>query len=131
MHLVAQRVVSPQGTEGINAFCYLHGPYVWLNEPPPEIAHQPGSLVNSNIEIQPPGNRVRSYLDIWSPDSSPSRAIAYVILEPIDLFESKPLPLRVTNGNVFFEFNVDFALVEAWRVELEFLLWRALAVSPC
>ena len=71
MYLVAQRVLAPAGTEGINAFCYVHGPYVWQGLPPAGIPDQnPGTLAAQTIVIRPPGNRVRSYLDVVAPDET-------------------------------------------------------------
>ena len=74
MYLAAHRVVSPvTGAEGINAFAYGHGPYVWHGAPPFTPEENPGTLFESSIEPQvaPPGNRVRSYLDVLTPDETP------------------------------------------------------------
>jgi hypothetical protein len=131
MRLVAQRVVSPKGATGINAFCYLHGSNVWLAEPPPEIASHPGNLVNSQIEVKPPGNRVRSYLDLLAPDDSPNRKLAADVRDIINLYEKAPvppLPLVVSCGDARITFNAEFQIAVAWRVEIEILAGRALSV---
>ena len=128
MRLVAQRVLSTRGLQGINAFCFLHGGYVWLDRPPAEIAEAPGELVNSSVVVPPPGNRVRSYLDILTPDQTPNQKILHDILDPIDLFANQPLPLNVQSGDTTFAFNIEQALAPAWHRELEVLLHNALAV---
>jgi hypothetical protein len=128
MRLVAQRVISAGGLQGINAFCFLHGGYVWLDRPPQEVADAPGELVNSSIVVPPPGNRVRSYLNILTPDQTPNQKILYDILNPIDLFANQPLPLHVQSGDITFTFNIEQALAAAWHRELEVLLHSALAV---
>jgi hypothetical protein len=78
MYLVAQHVLSPAGRgEGVNAFCYLHGPdLAWLGVPPEGIPGQnPGVLTAQLISVAPPGNRVRSYLDVIAPDETPQAEI--------------------------------------------------------
>ena len=126
MHLIAQRVRSPQGREGINAFCYLHGPIRWLDEPPPDL--HPGKLVNSRQEIRPPGNKIRSFLEIVTPDVTPSRQVLRAILDCIVLCENKTFPLKVLIGDISFQFDLALALAPGWRQELEYLLHHALAV---
>jgi hypothetical protein len=129
MRLTAHRVVRPQtGETGLNAFCYLHGPYAWLDQPPKEIVETPGVLVNAAVEVEPPGNRVRSYLDVWAPDATPNAEIAQAIRNAGDLLEARPLPLRVQSGSVSFHFDADRQLALGWRVELEVLLRQVLAV---
>jgi hypothetical protein len=128
MRLVAQRVRSAAGLEGINAFCYLHGPIVWLELPPPEIASAPGHIANLIIEVKPPGNRVRSYLDIWTPDETSNQQVQTDILDCIDLFTNPEFPLKVHGGETTFHFNVELALAPGWHRELLVLLHRSLAV---
>ena len=128
MRLTAQRVVSPKGQEGINAFCYLHGPYHWLGEPPPEIMNDPGHRTNSHVEVPPPGNRVRSYLDIIAPDHVPSDKIARDVVDAVSLLSARPLPIKIHSGDTTFIFNAELRLAEGWQGELKALLWRALAV---
>lgn len=123
MHLIAQRVQSSQGQEGINAF--LHGPIGWLDRPPADL--QPGKLADSRVEMPPPGNRIRSFLEIVTPDVTPSRQVFRAILDRIDLFENKSFPLDVLIGDISFQFDLDLALAPGWRQELEFLLHHALA----
>lgn len=126
MRLVAQRVRSPANSEGINAFCFLHGPIAWLESPPPEIEQSQGVLMNSHVEVPPPGNRVRSYLEIMTPDDTPNHQVERDVTESIDLLQDLPFPFKLEGGGTTFEFDVELALAPAWRRELLFLLHRAL-----
>lgn len=128
MRLSAQRVRSADGHQGVNAFCYLHGPRVWLDRPPPDVTASPGHLVNRRIQIPPGGNFVLSYLDIVAPDDTPSNRIERAVADSIDLIREQPLPLLVQSAEVSFEFNVDFMLAPAWRREILSLMRAALAV---
>src|SRR4051812_4485674 len=102
MRLVAQRVQSALGQQGINAFYYAHGPDVWLDKPPPEIAQSPGHLLNAHVEVRPPGNSVRSYLEIVAPDGVANGKIEADVVGCIDLFTERQLPLKVQSGDSTF-----------------------------
>ena len=131
MLLVAQRVVTlrPPAMEGVNAFCYLHGAYTWLGEVPDEIAAHPGELVNSSTPVAPPGNRIRTYLDIYAPDRTASRQIRADVLGAADFIAGfRALPWHVNRRDTTFEFEADGALAPGALTELEFLLEHALAV---
>jgi hypothetical protein len=127
MRLSAQRVMAADGHLGVNAFCYLHGPVVWLDRPPTEITKSRGQLVNSLIEIRPGGNKVLSYLDIVAPDDTPSRRLYGEIIDSIDLVHERALPLWIQSNEVTFEFNVDPRLALGWREGLAALLRAAIA----
>jgi hypothetical protein len=128
MRLVAQRVLSPKGLQGINAFCYLHGPIVWLELPPSEVTAAPGHLANAVVEVRPPGNRVRSYLDILTPDRTLNQQVETDIIDCIDLFTNPAFPLKVHHGETTFQFDIELALAPGWHRELVVLLHRSLAV---
>ena len=128
MRLVAQRVRAPAGREGINAFCYHHGPRVWLDRAPAEVVETPGRLMNAHVEVPPPGNRVRSFLDITTPDTTPNAQVENDVSSCIDLVEDNPFPLDMHSGDTTFQFNLELALAPAWRRELLVLLHRALEV---
>lgn len=127
MKLVAQRVVRPKdGATGINAYCYLHPGRSWLDAPPEDLGR--GRLVNRLIEVDPPvGNRVRSYLDITTPDATADAEISRVVGEGVRLFK-KPLPWLQTHSETTFEFNLEQGLAEQWQLELRILLGYALEV---
>jgi hypothetical protein len=127
MRLSAQRVMAADGQIGVNAFCYLHGLVVWLDQPPPEVTNSRGHLANSRTEVRPGGNKVLSYLDIVAPDDTPSRKLYREIIDSIDLFREQPLPLSVQIRELTFEFNVDPRLAAGWREEIATLLRAAIA----
>ena len=84
--------------------------------------------MNSQVEVPPPGNRVRSYLEIVAPDDTPTHDIERSVADSIDLFADQRLPLHVEYGGTNYEFNAELALAPAWRRELLVLLHRALEV---
>jgi len=128
MYLAAHRVVSPvTGAEGINAFAYGHGPYVWRGAPPFTPEENPGTLFESSIEPQvaPPGNRVRSYLDLLTPDETPritvERALQHLVGSP----PPAGLPAMAVVGPCWFRFSMEERLAPTWREELVALFARA------
>lgn len=129
MKLVAQRVVRPSDqASGINAYCYLHPGIHWPDAPPENLGR--GLLEQQLIEIPPPGNRVRSYLDITAPDGTSEQTITDVVLSGADWLASqaRELPWELAHGEVSFSFNLDLGLVHQWPVELRILLGYALQV---
>jgi hypothetical protein len=128
--LVAQRVVRlKDGATGINAYCYLHPGRNWLERPPADLGR--GQLTNRLIEIDPPaGNRVRSYLDITTPDATSDEEISRLVLEGANLQVDfrKPLPWALNHGEISFEFSLERSLAEQWQLELRILLGYALHV---
>jgi len=126
MYVCAQRVRQPKrqgGAEGINAFCYLHRMDPWGkgSEKPvlPEV--NPGSLIDSLIEVAPPGNAVRSYLDVVSQDSvTLDRIIRAIRNHPVP----KSLPMEWTSDDVWCRSGVELALEGDWENELERLMAR-------
>ena len=131
MKLVAQRVVQP-GTvpnrrSGFNAFYFEHGDRAWLDLPPADLG--PGQLVGQIIEVPPPGNRVRSYLEIVAPDASPNMQLAAAVQAGADFLAdaASPQPWRLAHGEVSFAFEVEAALAAHWRIELRLLLGYAFA----
>lgn len=130
MYLSAQRVVSPSSMrEGINAFCYLHGSYTWTGEAPRDLLRtHAGILVNSNLDVPPPGNRVRSYLDILTPDETPTVQIRSEVLGAVAKASPKTFPWRHAAGRTTLVFGAELAFVPGWPRELESLLNAALDV---
>ncbi len=132
MYLCSQRVVRPAtGAEGINTFRYIHGPQRWSGEPPqshrPEV--NPGILEAELVTVPPPGNRVRSFLDVVAPDGTKPNAVALAALRPPPSI--RRFPVEWTHGNVWCRFAVDETLVGRWKEELEQLargfveLWKS------
>jgi hypothetical protein len=119
MYLTAQHVVAPlSGAEGINAFYYEHGPDDW-GVPPPEIPDQnPGTLANETITVPPPGNRVRSYLDVVAPDSAPWAEIRQSFLTFVTQVQRRPFPWVGVAGRCLFRIGLDLGLAGRWQHEL-------------
>lgn len=118
MLLVAQRVVSPKGQRGTNAFVYRHGGYEWEHPPEPETLS--GSLVQSRITVPPPGNRVVAYLDILVPDDW-SIATIDAVIASFRSSRSPRLPAHHVDGRALLRFDLDRRLLAVWRGELEAL----------
>jgi hypothetical protein len=129
MYVCAQRVQAlagpHMGRQGINSFLYLHGAYDWNGSPPPEWLpdDNPGVIADSVIEVPPPGNRVRSYLDIVAPDSTPFNHLVHAAGHPGVVDE---LPATWVSGNVWCRFGTDGALAPQWQHELHRLLARVI-----
>lgn len=130
MRLVAQRVVRPSTqASGVNAYCYLHPGAFWLGAPPADLGR--GTLARRLTEVSPPrGNRVRSTLEITTPDGTSPDTITEVVLSGADLLaaSANELPWHLAHGETSFAFNLELGLVEHWPMELRILLGYALQV---
>lgn len=119
MYLAAQHVVSPGGSAGINAFHYQHGPRVWQGLPPPGIPDlDPGTLVNQSVVVEPPGNRVRSYLDVIAPDGTPTAEIRQAFIGFLSEAQSSPLPWAGVSGPCLFRISMERTLIGHWQREV-------------
>lgn len=129
MKLIAQRVVRPSDhASGINAYCYLHPGAVWLDDPQEDLGR--GILANRIVEVPPGGNRVRSYLEVTTPDGTSNGAITAAVLSGADLLAAsgRELPWQLAHGETRFTFNLELALAEHWLMELKILLGYTLEV---
>lgn len=120
MYLTAHHVLSPStGREGINAFYYSHGPYTWNGFPPPGIPDQdPGELLAQTVVIAPPGNRVRSYLDVIAPDETTWAEIRPSFMGFVGQSQRSPFPWTGTIGRCSFRLGMDAALARQWQHEV-------------
>ncbi len=130
MYLTAHHVVAKTGTpEGINAFLYLHDVPAW-RVPPPEIPDQnPGRLVHRNITVTPPGNRVRSYLDVVAPDDAAWTEIRQNFIQFVSHVQRQPLPWEGVVGRCLFRFGLERSLAPQWQRELHQLYLEIQAVD--
>lgn len=130
MKLVAQRVVRPKDqAAGINAYFYSHPGVEWFDSPPEDLGR--GMLLRRIVEVKPPvGNRVRSYLEITAPDTTGDRQLVESVISGSDLLadSASALPWRLHHAEISFEFNLEFSLVEHWKIELRILLGYAIQV---
>ena len=121
MLLTAHRVVHPDThDEGINSFFYRHGPCVWDSLPPPEVfsGENPGELFESHVEIPPPGNRVRSFLDVVAPDETTEHEIRRAVGIFLERSHAAPLPWEGVVGRCLFRIGMESELAAAWRQEV-------------
>jgi hypothetical protein len=126
MYLAAQHVRSVSGQEGINAFHYAHSGYLWHGLPPQGIPDQdPGVLVEQIINVPPPGNAVRSYLDIIAPDEVFWPEIRPAFFAFVSHAQGQPLPWQGVFGRCSFRVAMDFGLANVWRHEIA-NLYRAM-----
>ncbi len=130
MYICSQRVVKPghDSPEGINTFYYVHGPREWKGLPPSDMLPEsnPGVLEDELLELSPPGNRVRSYLDIVAPDGTRANAIVAAALHPPAVLQQ--FPATWIHGDVWCRFAVEGALASSWRNELHDLAYRIVAL---
>lgn len=125
MYLTSHHVVSPtSGQEGVNTFLYLHGPYVWT-EPPAEIPDEnPGTLAAQSISVRPPGNRVRSYLDIVAPDETRWEDVRAGLIRFVGTSQRSPFPWAGRQGKCSFRLGMELAIAPEWQKEIA-VLYRA------
>ena len=131
MYLTAQRVLAPDGKrQAINSFFYLHH-CEWRPSQAASFRPEsnPGTLVDDAIELSPPGNRVRSYLDVVAPDGTSPAALAHSFEKLVTGGGPLKFPLEMSVGRVWFRFDTERTIRPAWRHELRTLFRHALAVA--
>jgi hypothetical protein len=127
VYLTAHHVVSPATQrEGVNALLYLHGDQAWEHLWPPDIPRRnPGTLRAQSISVSPPGNRVRSFLDIVAPDDVRWEDVHVGLMEVVGRCQIAPLPWSgQSRGGTYFEIGMDVGLSARWQKELA-ILYRA------
>lgn len=129
MFLTAQRVVSPKdGSQGINAYCYTHEPETLADgDMTAALDRPPGLMVRERVVIPPPGNRVRSFLDVVGPNSG-TLSEAREAFEEFkgELPHGHSVPWSGLARGWAFRFLCESALVPVWERELG-LLFEALS----
>jgi hypothetical protein len=130
MYVTAHHVVRP-GTnlDGINAFCYRHGPIIWAGLPPAGIPDEnPGELAASSATVAPGGNRVRSYLDIIMPDEAPWTEVRACFIAFVSEAQRRDFPWTGVSGRCTFRVGLDLGLAATWQRELALLMQAAQGV---
>jgi hypothetical protein len=120
MYLTAQRVLAPTSQKtGINAFLYAHAGRKW-HVPPSDIPDRdPGRLERKDIAVPPPGNRVRSYLDIVAPDDLSADELRRRLLAFLKRVQGQPFPWEAVDGPCLFRIGMDAELAKAgWSREV-------------
>jgi hypothetical protein len=126
MYVAAQRVVGREGREGINTFLYLHGE-TWESPASFLPEQRPGELAHQHVEVQPPGNRVRSYLDVLAPDGASVSELTTACVWLVTEYAPPRLPAVATSGRCWFRFDMEASLSPAWKMELQELSRSCLA----
>ena len=126
MYLTAHHVVSPTSRrEGFNTFLYLHEDQAWEHLFAPDVPERnPGTLRVQSISLPPPGNRVRSYLDIVAPDDVRWEDVHVGLMEFVGHCQSGPLPWAGEARSGYFRVGMDRGLSSRWQKELA-TLYRA------
>jgi hypothetical protein len=133
MYLTAHHVASPATQrEGVNAFLYLHTDQAWEHLWLPDVPERnPGTLRAQSISLPPPGNRVRSYLDIVTPDQVRWEDVHVDLMAVVGRCQSEPLPWASQFRSSYIRIGMDRALSSRWQKELAILyrvaqgLWMA------
>jgi hypothetical protein len=130
MYLPAHHVVSPTTRrEGFNALLYLHLGQAWEHLSPADVPEQnPGALKAQSISVAPPGNRIRSYLDIVAPDDVRWEDVHASLMEFLGRCQSAPLPWAGDSRSAYFRVGMESALTSRWQKELAILYRSAQAL---
>jgi hypothetical protein len=129
MYLTAHHVISPvDRREGINAFLYLHGSYVWEQVPAGIPDENRGTLVAQSLSIRPPGNRVRSYMDIVAPDEARWEEVRIGLMDVVRSVQLTALPWVGHSGRCYFRIGMEIGLACQWQRELATLYRTAQAL---
>lgn len=132
MYVTAHRVRDPLLQEGINAYLYMHGSYVW--EPsaaPPLPAEDPGTLVNTLLSIDVNGgNVVRSYLDIVGPDEFFWPQLRPRFMQFVGEMQRTRFPWSRAIGECLFQVGMDNQFARVWKHEIANLYRACQIVHP-
>ena len=129
MYVTAHRVRTQHLEEGLNAYLYLHGSYLWPQPPEPEA--DPGSLTNMLLTVDAVGgNHVRSFLDIVGPDEMFWPTIKSFFIQFVTTMRLTPFPWRGIVGPCLFRVGMELPLARSWRKEIELLYRACVAVHP-
>jgi hypothetical protein len=109
VYLTAQRVVSPQGVQGVNVYEYLHGPVNWTHPLPRELYPEinPGQLHRWSETTPSGGNAVISYLDIVVPEIVPDDAIARWLAVLKNSIQVDRAPREYAVGPMWVRFGIS------------------------
>lgn len=126
MYLVAQRVRSRNGVEGVNTHIYFHGRLEWRAWPPFLPEDNPGTLYAQQVEVREEG-LVRSFLDIVSPDSVGQQELLLAFTTLLNRIRQS-IPYGVAIGRCWFRFNLEDQLRARWNEEIRELFDRAIVL---
>lgn len=120
MYVTAQRVRTQRRIEGINAYLYVHGGYLWHTPPEPEM--EPGELSTSRLTVETTGgNLVRSYLDIVAPDAMWWSDLRSRLMHFLGSMQHTRFPWCGVVDRCLFRLGMDPQLSQAWQQEVTHL----------
>ncbi|MEK7269910.1 MAG: hypothetical protein AAB215_03105 [Planctomycetota bacterium] len=122
MLLVAQRVVSKDGLQGINAYRYSHGPSPWPADPVPLLDAKTASLERQAIQVQPGGNQVVSFMDAAVPDGTTEEEWLRLVRQLAEKPAPGAFPLTTVLGPCAFRLDMQPGLFPVWRSEFKELV---------
>lgn len=134
MYLTAQKVVSDKEQAGINVFYHLHRlekqPIVSSKLDVISVAESnAGELIKERCDINPGGNRVKSYLDIVAPNEIEVKQLGTALDEfRNDIISDNIGPIISIVRGIGFRFNADFGLYDTVIDEYDELKTRALSL---
>lgn len=126
MLLTAQRVASGE-KQGVNAFLYWHGRDILADDPFTLLDADPGTLQLRMVELDPGGNRVRSYLDLVIADQA-TRSQVEAALDVLE-HAARPdvVPAFIHAGGGAARISMDAGLAPIWQEEVAELVGVARA----
>ena len=119
MYVTAHHVIAPgSGAEGINSFCYEHGPGDW-GVPPAEIPiRSPASWPTRTSRCPRPGTESAATSNVVAPDSAPWAEIRQSFLTFVTQVQRQPLPWVGVVGRCLFRIGLEGGLAEDWQREI-------------
>jgi hypothetical protein len=120
MYITAHRVRTRHDEEGINAYLYAHGSFIW--QVPPEPEEEPGELINMLLTVDTVGgNQVRSFLDIVAPDELWWSEVRPRFIEFVGANRLTPFPWKGVVNGCRFRVGMVGELARTWQHEVAHL----------
>lgn len=124
MLLVAQRVVSREGLQGINAYRYQHGPEPWPADPTPLLEPRTAALERQSIQVHPGGNEILSFLDVAAPSGVSEGELIRIARKVAERPAPDEIPLIAVLERCAFRLHMKPKLLPIWRDEFKELMGR-------
>lgn len=117
MLVTAQRVVAASGLLGINVYLYRHDATEGWEPGDLSALETSAVLERQEFQVEPGGNHVRSYLDIFVPESTSAASLLPWFRRLKRATVAPEFPLVDREGAGVLRFNLDLGLVPTWRDE--------------
>jgi hypothetical protein len=85
-------------------------------------------LDSQSVSVPPPGNAVRSYLDIVVPDQPRWEEVRIALMDFVGQSQPQSLPWQGRSGRCLFGFGIEPALARQWQKEIAVLYRSAQAL---